>query len=129
MQEYDILIITLVGSLTSIILLSLKLCFKSKCSECALCYGCIKIKRDVRFEAKLEAELEEQNGQKKLCREQLTCMRGGCLASMKSACMLSINDLFNKPVVVWFNEMFKSCCQSEICNGINASTRLAAKQV
>jgi hypothetical protein len=71
MEQMDLILLSVIASTTSILLLSLKLCFKSKCSECALCYGCIKMKRDNRFEAKLEAELKEKNGQKKLPSETI----------------------------------------------------------
>lgn len=61
MEQYDILILTLVGSLTSIILLTLKLCFKSKCSDINLCFGLMKIKREVQFETELKIEDKKES--------------------------------------------------------------------
>jgi hypothetical protein len=60
MEQLDLILLSVVGSVTSIILLSLKLMFKSKCIETNCCCGLIKIKRDV----KLETELENDKAKK-----------------------------------------------------------------
>ena len=57
MEQMDLILLSAIASATSIILLLLKLAFKSKCIETNCCFGLIKIKRDV----KLETELEEKN--------------------------------------------------------------------
>jgi len=54
------LIIALSTILSGIALLMLKLCFKSKCSDVSLCFGLLKIKRDVEVERKIE-EVEIQH--------------------------------------------------------------------
>ncbi len=54
------LIIALSTILSGIALLMLKLCFKSKCSDISICFGLLKIKRDVEVERKIE-EVEIQN--------------------------------------------------------------------
>ena len=57
MEEKEILMLSLIASLSGICMLMLKLCFKSKCSTIDLCCGLMKIKRQVQ----LETELEQPN--------------------------------------------------------------------
>ena len=54
MDENDILILTLIGSVTSIIMLCLKLSYKSKCTDVNCCFGILKFKRNVNIETNLE---------------------------------------------------------------------------
>lgn len=56
MENNDVLMLSLVASLTSIILLSLKLCFRSKCSDISVCFGLMKIKREVQLETELKID-------------------------------------------------------------------------
>jgi hypothetical protein len=60
MEDNNVLILTLVGSLTSITLLCLKLMFKSKCKETECCCGVIRFKRDVQLETELENAKERK---------------------------------------------------------------------
>ena len=65
MEQDEILILTLVGSISGIVMLMLKLCFKSKCSHVNLCCGLMKIKREVQFETELETEKDEPKPKQK----------------------------------------------------------------
>lgn len=48
------IIISLATILSAVVLLMLKLCFKSKCTDIACCFGLINIKRDVNVEKSIE---------------------------------------------------------------------------
>ena len=63
MEDNNVLILTLVGSITSITLLCLKLMFKSKCKETECCCGVIRFKRDVQLESELENEAKNKKPQ------------------------------------------------------------------
>ena len=52
----DLILLSVVGSVTSIILLCLKLTYKSKCIQTEFCCGLIRFKRDVKLETDLENE-------------------------------------------------------------------------
>ena len=60
----SVLIISLATIASGIIALSLKLCFKSKCSDVSLCKGLIKIHRNVELEIK-EEEKKIDDSEKK----------------------------------------------------------------
>ena len=50
----DVLIISLATISSGIIVLALRLCFKSKCSDVNLCFGMFKIERNIEAENKME---------------------------------------------------------------------------
>ena len=50
----DVLIISLATICSGIIVLGLRLCFKSKCSDVDLCCGMFKIKRNIELEVQIE---------------------------------------------------------------------------
>ncbi len=62
-DQLDLIILTVVASVTSVLLLSLKMCFKSKCVETECCFGCIRVKRDVKYETELENKVKENKPQ------------------------------------------------------------------
>ena len=58
----DVLIISLATICSGIIVLGLRLCFKSKCSDVDLCCGLFKIKRNIELEIQIEnKELESHD--------------------------------------------------------------------
>ena len=58
----DVLIISLATICSGIIVLGLRLCFKSKCSDVDLCCGLCKIKRNIELEMQIEnKELESHD--------------------------------------------------------------------
>ena len=58
----DVLIISLATICSGIIVLGLRLCFKSKCSDVDLCCGLFKIKRNIELEMQIEnKELESHD--------------------------------------------------------------------
>ena len=57
----DVLVISLATICSGIIVLGLRLCFKSKCSDVDLCCGLFKIKRNIELEMQIEnKELQNQ---------------------------------------------------------------------
>ena len=60
MDQNEILMLSLIGSLSGIVILMLKLCFQSKCSTIDLCCGLMKIKREVQLEKDLDEKPEQQ---------------------------------------------------------------------
>ena len=58
----DVLVISLATICSGIIVLGLRLCFKSKCSDVDLCCGLFKIKRNIELEIQIEnKELESHD--------------------------------------------------------------------
>ena len=58
----DVLVISLATICSGIIVLGLRLCFKSKCSDVDLCCGLFKIKRNIELEMQIEnKELESHD--------------------------------------------------------------------
>ena len=58
----DVLVISLATICSGIIVLGLRLCFKSKCSDVDLCCGLFKIKRNIELEVQIEnKELESHD--------------------------------------------------------------------
>ncbi len=60
MDQNTILTVSLVSSATGIIILMLKLAFKSKCSSVDCCCGLFKIKREVQLETELEPDKKKE---------------------------------------------------------------------
>ena len=61
----DVLVISLATICSGIIVLGLRLCFKSKCSDVDLCCGLFKIKRNIELEMQIEnKELESPDKSK-----------------------------------------------------------------
>ena len=59
MEPNEILMLSLIGSLSGIVILLLKLCFRSKCSTVDICCGLMKIKREVQLEKDLDEKPEQ----------------------------------------------------------------------
>ena len=58
----DVLVISLATICSGIIVLGLRLCFKSKCSDVDLCCGLFKIRRNIELEMQIEnKELESHD--------------------------------------------------------------------
>ena len=58
----DVLVLSLATICSGIIVLGLRLCFKSKCSDVDLCCGLFKIKRNIELEMQIEnKELESHD--------------------------------------------------------------------
>lgn len=57
----DVSLITLITIIFSFIILAIRIIMKSKCVSFDLCYGLLKINRDVQLEEKIE-ELKIQKG-------------------------------------------------------------------
>ena len=58
----DVLVISLATICSGIIVLGLRLCFKSKCSDVDLCCGLFKIHRNIELEMQIEnKELESHD--------------------------------------------------------------------
>ena len=58
----DVLVISLATICSGIIVLGLRLCFKSKCFDVDLCCGLFKIKRNIELEMQIEnKELESHD--------------------------------------------------------------------
>jgi hypothetical protein len=64
MDQNTILTVSLVSSATGIIILMLKLMFKSKCSNISCCCGLFQIKREVQLETELEPPDKKKNESK-----------------------------------------------------------------
>ena len=50
----SVLIISLATIASGVVVLSLKLCFKSKCSDIKLCYGAFEVQRNIEMEQRIE---------------------------------------------------------------------------
>ena len=51
-----VLVISLATICSGIVVLALRLCFKSKCSDIDLCFGFFKIKRNIELEMQIEKD-------------------------------------------------------------------------
>jgi len=51
-----VLVISLATICSGIVVLALRLCFKSKCSDIDLCFGFFKIKRNIELEMEIEKD-------------------------------------------------------------------------
>ena len=60
----DVLVISLATICSGIIVLGLRLCFKSKCSDVDLCCGLFKIKRNIELEVQIENKELESSPEK-----------------------------------------------------------------
>jgi hypothetical protein len=66
MEHDTILTVSLVGSASGIIILMLKLMFKSKCSSVDCCCGLFKIKREVQLETELEPDKKKPENENQI---------------------------------------------------------------
>lgn len=64
-----ILLCSLIGG---IITLLVKVCFASKCEDISVCYGLIKVKRNVHLEKKTISKLESQDLEENIPKERKT---------------------------------------------------------
>ena len=63
----SVLIISLATICSGIVVLGLRLCFKSKCSDVSLCFGLLKFERNVELEMQIEdKELSSSNPSKSM---------------------------------------------------------------
>ena len=60
----DVLVLSLATICSGIIVLGLRLCFKSKCSDVDLCCGLFKIKRNIELEMQIENKELESSPEK-----------------------------------------------------------------
>lgn len=66
MEQNTILTVSLVSSATGIIILMLKLMFKSKCSNISCCCGLFQIKREVQLETELEPDKKKNESKNEI---------------------------------------------------------------
>ena len=66
MDQNTILTVSLVSSATGIIILMLKLMFKSKCSNISCCCGLFQIKREVQLETELEPDKKKSENENQI---------------------------------------------------------------
>jgi len=66
MDQHTVLSVTLVSSATGIIILMLKLMFKSKCSNISCCCGLFQIKREVQLETELEPDKKKNESKNEI---------------------------------------------------------------